>query len=130
MLTIPCTIENTNIKSAMLDLGASISVMPLFIYTQLSLGSMRETRGVILLINDSSTYQKGMGANVLVQVDNLISSTDPYILDMDDDDSHHSSLILLERPSLSIAGAKLDVLNAEIIFEIRDKVVHFYIDPG
>ena len=49
---------------------------------------------------------------------------------MDDEDSHHSSLILLERPFLTTASAKIDVPNFEIIFEIRQKVVHFYIDPG
>ena len=130
MFTIPCTIGNMNIKSAMLDLGASINVTPLFIYTQLSLGSIRETRGVILLVNDFSTYPKGMVDDVLVQDDSLIFSTDPYIMDMDDEDSHHSSLILLERLFPSTAGAKIDVPNFEIIFEVRQKVVHFYIDPG
>ena len=49
---------------------------------------------------------------------------------MDDEDSHHSSLILLERPFLNTVSAQLDVLNGEIIFEILEKVVHFYIDPG
>ena len=114
----------------MLDLGASISVMPLFIYTQLSLESMSKTRGVLLLVNGFSNYQKGMVKNILVQVDNLTFFTDPYIMDMDDEDSHHSLLILLERLFFSTAGAKIDVLNSEVIFEIRRKVVHFYIDPG
>ena len=113
----------------MLDLGASISVMPLFINTQLSLESMSEIRSVLLLINGSSTYQKGMVKYILVQVDNLTFSTDPYIMDMDDEDSHYSSLILLERLFFSTAGAKIDVLNSEIIFEIRRKAVHFYIHP-
>ena len=91
---------------------------------------MRQIRGVILLVNGFSTYQKRMVDDVLVQVDNLTFSTDPYIMDMDDEDSHHSSLILLERPFLNTVSAQLDVLNGEIIFEILEKVVHFYIDPG
>ena len=115
---IPCTIGNTNIKSAMLDIGAFISVMSLFIYTQLSMGSMREIRGVLLLVNGSSTYQKRMVDDVLVHNDSLIFSNYSYIMDMDDEDSRHSSLILLERPFLTTAGAKNDVLNSEIIFEI------------
>ena len=68
--------------------------------------------------------------DVLVQDDSLIFSTNPFIMDMDDEDSHYSSLILLERLFLSTAGAKIDVPNFEIIFEVRQKVVHFYIDPG
>ena len=71
-----------------------------------------------------------MVKDIWMQVDSLISSTASNIMDMDDEDSHHSSLILLERLFLSTAGAKIDVLNSEVIFEIRRKVVHFYIDPG
>ena len=35
IFTIPYTIENTNIKIAMSDLGDSVSVLPIFICTQL-----------------------------------------------------------------------------------------------
>nr|XP_027063052.1 uncharacterized protein LOC113689482 [Coffea arabica] len=38
MFTIPCKIGNTVIRRAMLDLGASINVMPKSIYTSLKLG--------------------------------------------------------------------------------------------
>ena len=130
MFTIPCMIGNAKIKTAMLDLGASINVMPLSIYKLLNLGPMKETRGVIQLANHSRTHPKGIVDDVLVQVDNLIFPTDFYIMDIDGEDSRHPSLILLGRPFLSTAGAKIDVLNGEISFEVEEEMVHFNIEPG
>ena len=45
--TIPCTIENQRIERTMLDLGASINVMPHFVYAFLKLGPLKQT-GVII----------------------------------------------------------------------------------
>ena len=44
---IPCTIGNTRFEKTMLDLGASINVMPYSIYASLNLGPLEET-GVII----------------------------------------------------------------------------------
>jgi len=44
---IPCVIGNSKFKNVMLDLGASINVMTLFIYKSLSLGPMQPTCVVI-----------------------------------------------------------------------------------
>ena len=47
MFTIPCTIGNTQLEKAMLDLGASINVMPYSIYVSLKLGPLNRT-GVVI----------------------------------------------------------------------------------
>ena len=47
MFTIPCTIGNTQLKKAMLDLGAPINVMPYSIYVSLKLGPLNKTSVVI-----------------------------------------------------------------------------------
>ncbi|CAN6704235.1 unnamed protein product [Malus baccata var. baccata] len=39
--TIPCVIGNTRFKSAMLDLGASINVMPYSVYASMNLGALK-----------------------------------------------------------------------------------------
>jgi len=53
MFTIPCTIGNTRFEKAMLDLGASINVMPYSIYTSLKLGPLNKTSVVIQLADRS-----------------------------------------------------------------------------
>ena len=51
--SIPCIIGNNKFDNAMLDLGASVSVMPLSIFNSLSLGPLQSTDVVIHLANRS-----------------------------------------------------------------------------
>ncbi|RDY01490.1 hypothetical protein CR513_15177, partial [Mucuna pruriens] len=62
-----CTLSN-----AMLDLGASINVMPTSIYKSLNFA------------NRSVVQPLGVLEDVLVQVNELIFATDFYVLDMED----------------------------------------------
>uniref|UniRef100_A0A151UF03 Aspartic peptidase DDI1-type domain-containing protein n=1 Tax=Cajanus cajan TaxID=3821 RepID=A0A151UF03_CAJCA len=50
---IPCIIGNIKFENSMLDLGASINIMPLSIFKSLSLGPMQPTGVVIQLANRS-----------------------------------------------------------------------------
>ena len=43
MISLPCVIGNKRIERAMLDLGASINVMPYSVYCDLNLGPMNRT---------------------------------------------------------------------------------------
>ena len=86
MFTIPCTIGNTQLEKAMLDLGASINVMQYSIYASLKLGPLNKTGVVIQLANRSITYPKGVVEDVLVQVNDLVFPADFYVLDMENSD--------------------------------------------
>ncbi|XP_058745864.1 mediator of RNA polymerase II transcription subunit 15-like [Vicia villosa] len=43
-VTIPCTIGDRSFKKALIDLGASVSLMPLSIYKRLGIGKVQDTR--------------------------------------------------------------------------------------
>ncbi|XP_050919659.1 uncharacterized protein LOC127137221 [Lathyrus oleraceus] len=43
-VTIPCTIGNRTFKKTLIDLGASVSLMPLSIYKKLGIGTVQDTR--------------------------------------------------------------------------------------
>ena len=73
MFTIPCTIGNTQLEKAMLDLRASINVMSYSIYVSLKLGPLNKTGVVIQLANRFIAYPKGVVKDVLVQVNDLVS---------------------------------------------------------
>lgn len=86
--TIPCVIGNTRFKHAMLDLGASINVMPYSIYASMNLGELKNDGVIIQLANRSNAYPKGVLEDVFVQVNHLIYPADFYVLEMED--STHS----------------------------------------
>nr|KYP31673.1 hypothetical protein KK1_047881 [Cajanus cajan] len=124
---VPCIIGNNKFENAMLDLGASINVMPLSIFNSLSLGPLQPTGVVIQLANRSVSHPTGFVEDVLVQVGELIFPADFYVLDMEEGFSHGSVPIILGRPFLKIAQTKIDVYVGTLFMEFGDIVVHFNI---
>ncbi|XP_057811664.1 uncharacterized protein LOC131025901 [Salvia miltiorrhiza] len=82
MFYIPCVIGTMKMEKAMLDLGASINIMPLYMYQDLEIGPLKPTRVVIQLADRSNVYPEGILEDVLVKVEELIFPADFYILDM------------------------------------------------
>ncbi|CAN6567510.1 unnamed protein product [Malus baccata var. baccata] len=123
--TIPCVIGNTRFKSAMLDLGASINVMPYSIYVSMNLGELKHDGVIIQLADRSNVYPKGVLEDVLVQVDHLVFPADFYVLEMDESDHAPSLPILLGRPFMKTARTKIDVYSGTLSMEFDGEVVNF-----
>ncbi|XP_027166239.1 uncharacterized protein LOC113766226 [Coffea eugenioides] len=120
--TVPCRIDNTLIRNTLLDLGASINVMPKSMYVSQNLGPLKETEIIIQLADRINAYPDGLVEDVLVKVNELIFPTDFYVLDMDDDHSPDPSPSLLGRPFFSTTQTKIDVNKEFSEFTCRDKV--------
>lgn len=82
MFCIPCKIGNLRFERCMLDLGASINVMPKSVHDSLNLGPLSKTDVVIQLADRSSAYPLGVLEDVLVQVNELVFPANFYVLDM------------------------------------------------
>ncbi|KAM2922794.1 hypothetical protein COP2_039113 [Malus domestica] len=123
--TIPCVIGNTRFESAMLDLGASINVMPYSIYASMNLGELKNDGVIIQLADRSNAYPKGVLEDVLVQVNHLIFPTDFYVLEMDESDHAPSLPIHLGRPFMKTARTKIDVFNGTLTMEFNGEVINF-----
>ncbi|GJX70374.1 hypothetical protein Tco_0307545 [Tanacetum coccineum] len=104
--TLPCFINNTCFDNALVDLGASISVMPLSTYLNLGLGELAHTRLTVELADRTVKYPKGIAKNVLVGIGKFTFPVDFIILDMPED---IKVPLILGRPFLSTARAKIDV---------------------
>jgi hypothetical protein len=65
--TIPCIIGNNKFENAMLDLGASINVMPMSVFKSLCLGPLQPTGVIIQLANRSIAHPTGLVEDVLVR---------------------------------------------------------------
>ncbi|KAB2606299.1 S ribonuclease [Pyrus ussuriensis x Pyrus communis] len=123
--TIPCLIGHNRFEHAMLDLGASINVMPYSIYASMNLGELKQDGVIIQLADRSNAYPKGVLEDVLVQVNHLIFPADFYVLDMEDS-SHAPSLpILLGRPFMKTARTKIDVYTGTLTMEFDGDIIHF-----
>ncbi|KAM2622698.1 hypothetical protein TB2_027291 [Malus domestica] len=56
--TIPCVIGTNRFEHAMLDLGASINVMPYSIYASMNLGELKNDGVIMQLADRSNAYPK------------------------------------------------------------------------
>ncbi|CAM8996638.1 unnamed protein product [Rhodiola kirilowii] len=81
--TIPCTIGNIRIENCMLDLRASINVLPFSIHSCLRIGPLEPTDLTIQLADRSCKQPEGKIEDVLVQVGELVLPADFYVLKME-----------------------------------------------
>ena len=114
----------------MLDLGASINVMPLSIFKAFNLGPLKDTRVVIQLADRSNVYPEGVVEDVLVKVNEFIFPADFYIVDMNDDNSVNSTVLLLSRPFMSTVRTKIDVYEGTLSVEFDGEMIMFNIFDG
>ncbi|CAN6560291.1 unnamed protein product [Malus baccata var. baccata] len=128
--TIPCVIGNTKFEHAMLDLGASINVMPYSIYASMNLGELKNDGVIIQLADRSNAYPKGVLEDVLVQVDNLIFPADFYVLEMEDSPNVTPLPILLGRPFMKTARTKIDVFKGTLTMEFDGEIINFNISEA
>ncbi|CAN6695197.1 unnamed protein product [Malus baccata var. baccata] len=112
-------------ESAMLDLGASINVMPYSIYASMNLGELKNDGVIIELADRSNAYPRGVLEDVLVQVNHLIFPADFYVLEMDESYHAPSLPILLGRPFMKTARTKIDVFNGTLTMEFDREVINF-----
>ncbi|XP_016681347.1 uncharacterized protein [Gossypium hirsutum] len=120
-------IGDLKLDRAMLDLGASINVMPRSIYDKVQLGALQDTGLIIQLADRSNAYPDGVLEDVLVQVNELVFPTDFYVLDMGPNDNSIDVPLLLGRPFLKTARTKIDVHKGKLTMEFDGGIVKFNI---
>ncbi|GJT98319.1 mitochondrial proton/calcium exchanger protein-like protein isoform X1 [Tanacetum coccineum] len=76
--TLPCFINNVCFDNALVDLGASVSVMPLSTYLNLGLGELALTKLTVELADKTVKYPKGIAENVLVGVGKFVFPIDVF----------------------------------------------------
>ncbi|CAL8089611.1 unnamed protein product [Prunus armeniaca] len=124
--SINITIGDTLVEKAMLDLGASINLMPYSVYLQLGLGGLKATTISLQLADRSVKYPRGIVEDILVQVDKLILPADFVVLDMEEAPIHDRELpILLGRPFMATAKTIIDVQNGLLTMTVLGETVQF-----
>ncbi|CAM8951288.1 unnamed protein product [Rhodiola kirilowii] len=123
--TIPCTIGNIRIENCMLDLGASINVLPYSIYSSLRIGPLEPAGLTIQLADRSCKQPEGKIEDVLVQVGELVFSADFYVLKMENCGPNDHAPILLGRPFLKTSKMKIDCESGMLSMEVEGEVFSF-----
>ncbi|GJZ84217.1 putative reverse transcriptase domain-containing protein [Tanacetum coccineum] len=120
--TLPCFINNVFFDNALANLGDSIRVMPLSTYLNLGLGELTHTNLTVELADRTMKYPKGIAENVLVGIGKFVFPVDFIILDMPED---IKVPLILGRPFLSTARAKIDVFKRKITLRVGEEKIFF-----
>ncbi|GJR43533.1 putative reverse transcriptase domain-containing protein [Tanacetum coccineum] len=120
--TLPCFINNTCFDNALVDLGASISVMPFLTYLNLGLGELAHTKLTVELADRTVKYPKGITENVLVGIGKFTFPVDFIILDMPED---IKVPLIIGRPFLSTTRVKIDVYKRKITLRVGEEKIIF-----
>src|SRR6266496_1050227 len=122
--TIPYSIKKNYVKTALCDLGAGVSVMPLSLYRRLELNKLTPTEISLQMADKSTAIPIGICEDVPVVIANVTILTDSVILDIPEDDSMS---IILGRPFFNTAGAVIDCNKGNVTFHVNgnENMVHF-----
>ncbi|GJX26857.1 reverse transcriptase domain-containing protein [Tanacetum coccineum] len=115
---IPCNFPKMNVCHALADLGASINLMPLSMWKNLSLTELTLTRMTLELADRSITHPKGLAEDVFVKVGSLHFPTDFVVVDFEADPRVP---LILGRSFLRTDRALIDVYEGELILRDGDE---------
>ena len=110
--TISVNIGGNCIDKSLLDLGASVNLMPYSVYKQLGLGELKPIKIALSLANRSVKIPKGIVEDDLVKIDKFYYPVDFVVLDTEPIASEPNHIpIILGRPFLATANVIINCRN-------------------
>ena len=94
--TISCSIGNHTIENTLLDLGASVNLLPYLVFVKLGLRELHPTPVVLQLTDRSTKISHGIVEDVLIQVNKFYFPVDFIVIDIQPihDSRKHIPIIL------------------------------------
>jgi hypothetical protein len=108
---ISCFIGEHKIKRALLDLGASVNLLPYSVFQNLNLGELKPTSVTLLLADRYVKVSRGIVKDVLVQVDKFIYPVDFIVLDTQHVEACNLIHVILGRSFLATSNALINCRN-------------------
>ena len=110
--TISVNIGGTYVEKALLDLGASVNLLPYSVYKQLGLGELKPTSITLSLAGRSIKIRKGTVEDVLIQVEKFYYPVDFVVLDTEPIAVGTNYVpIILGRPFLAASNTIINCQN-------------------
>ncbi|XP_050919684.1 uncharacterized protein LOC127137253 [Lathyrus oleraceus] len=117
-VTIPCTIGDRSFKKALIDLGASVSLMPLSIDKKLGIGVVQDTRMTLQFSDHSVKKPYGIVEDVQVKIDKFVFPMDFLILEMPEDEEIP---LILGRHFLETGRCLINIKEGTMTLKVYDE---------
>ena len=119
---ISCSIFDQYYEYVHCDLGTIVNIMPMVIYEKLLYPALSPTYMCVQLADSTIRYPEGIAKNVLVRVLDSIVLADFVVMDIE---ANHRIELILGRPFMRAARARIDVGRGEIRFHVGKENMFF-----
>ncbi|XP_021991207.1 uncharacterized protein LOC110887963 [Helianthus annuus] len=99
---------------ALLDLGASVSILPGSLYDQYDFGPLKQADTTVVLADLTLKLPRGILCDVIVKVDEFYYPVDFLVLDYVQIENTKQPNVILGRPFLATANALIDCRNGTV----------------
>jgi hypothetical protein len=121
--TISCTIGVSRIEKALLDLGASVNLLPYSVYLQLRLGELKPTSMTLRLADRSVKIPWGIVEGVLIKVDKFYFPVDFIVLDTEPVQNVGVQIpVILGQPFLATANTLINCRTRVMKISFGDEI--------
>ncbi|KAL2922058.1 DNA damage-inducible protein 1 [Bienertia sinuspersici] len=120
--SIPVQLANIETKTALCNLGASVSLTPLSICMKLLINELKPTRISLYLADRTMKFPLGILEDVPLRVRKFFIPCDFVVIEMEED---AQVPIVLRRPFLATAGAIIYMKNGKITFEVGNEKIEY-----
>ncbi|CAN6686569.1 unnamed protein product [Malus baccata var. baccata] len=120
--TISCTIGSLDFHKVLIDLGASVNLMPYSVFQKLGEGELKPTFVSLQLADRSVTYHLGILEDVIIKVDKFYLPADFIVLDMEED---KEVPLILGRSFMATAQTLIDVEAGTLTLRVQGESVVF-----
>nr|GEX07934.1 reverse transcriptase domain-containing protein [Tanacetum cinerariifolium] len=124
---IPCDFSGMEKYLALVDLDASINLMPLSVWNKLSLLELSPTCMTLELVDRSISRPVGVAEDVLVKVGTFHFSADFVVVNFDADPRVP---LILGRSFLKTESSLIDVYEGELTLRVGNKAISFNLDQN
>ncbi|XP_058726379.1 uncharacterized protein LOC131597720 [Vicia villosa] len=121
-VTLLVTIRSVYVGKGLIDLGSSISLIPLSLVKRLGNIELKSTRMTLQLADKSTTHHIGIMKDLLVKVDKFFFPVDFVVIDMEED---FDTPLILGIPFMKTARMMIDIDDGLMKVRVLDEEVCF-----
>ena len=126
--TISIVVGNSKLGHALVDLGASVNLLPYSVYVDVGLGELEPTNITLQLADRSVKIPRGIVKDVLVQVDKFYFPVDFVVLDTQPVVNQGTQFpVILGRPFLATANAIIHCRGGQMTLSFGNMTVNLNI---
>ncbi|XP_022032457.1 uncharacterized protein LOC110933547 [Helianthus annuus] len=120
---ISIQVGDFKMSRALLDLGASMSILPGSLYNQYIFGPLRHADTTVVLADLTPKIPQGIVCDVIVKVEEFYFPVDFLVLDYVSSDQVYQPNVILGRPFLATAHAQIDCRTRTVDMAFGNRTV-------